>query len=274
MPELPEVETILRGLAPLIERRSITDAVCRRSGLRWPFPERFAERLAGAHILQLGRRSKYLLATLSSDETLLIHLGMSGKLLYYPASPPPLTTHDHVVFTLSDGATLLYNDPRRFGAMLLHETAALSGHPLLAALGPEPLEAEFTAAFLKQKLGSSRRTLKTALMDAHVVVGVGNIYASEALFRARLSPLRAAGSLTRKECTALVHAVQSVLTEALASGGSTLRDYVRSSGDVGGFQHYFQMYNRENLPCPTCKSSIARQIIGGRSSYFCRRCQL
>jgi formamidopyrimidine-DNA glycosylase len=282
MPELPEVETIRRGLAPVMEGQVIAEAQVNRPDLRRPLPPRMAERLAGQRVLRLGRRSKYLLADLSSGETLLVHLGMSGRLLISGAPTagfhhdlPTPQKHDHVVLTMDDGARIAFNDARRFGLMDLIATDRAEAHPLLTALGPEPFGNAFDEPYLLARLRGRATPVKAALLDQHVVAGLGNIYVCETLFRAGLHPARKAGGLTASEVACLVPIIRQVLAEAIEAGGSSLRDYRQSDGELGYFQHSFQVYDREGEPClkPGCTGLIARIVQSGRSSFFCPECQ-
>ncbi len=278
MPELPEVETVRRGLEPAMTGHVIRAAHVNRPDLRWPFPPRMAERLTGARVLGLRRRSKYILADLSSGETLLIHLGMSGRMLvsgvtigeFHHPHPTP-EKHDHVVLEMETGARVTFNDARRFGAMDLMATGA--DHPLLAGLGPEPLGNTFDDAHLTARLAGRKGPIKALLLDQRIVSGLGNIYVCEALFRARIDPTRAGGTLTGAEIARLVPLIRDVLTEAIAAGGSSLRDYRQAGGELGYFQHSFHVYGREGAPCPVCGTPIARIVQGGRSTFFCPACQ-
>jgi formamidopyrimidine-DNA glycosylase len=282
MPELPEVETVRRGLLPVMEGRVILRASVNRPDLRWPFPPRMAERLTGARVTALRRRSKYILADLSTGESLLIHLGMSGRMLisgamvgeFHHDHPAP-EKHDHVVLEMEGGARVTFNDARRFGAMDLMETASAEAHPLLSALGPEPLGNAFSEPYLVGRLAGKGTPIKAALLDQHVVAGLGNIYVCETLYRARLHPARRAGDLTREQAAALVPIIREVLAEAIEAGGSSLRDYRQADGELGYFQHSFQVYGREGEPCttPGCGSTVARIVQSGRSSFFCPTCQ-
>jgi formamidopyrimidine-DNA glycosylase len=282
MPELPEVETVRAGLAPVMEGRVIARAEVNREGLRWPFPPRMAERLTGARVLVLRRRSKYILADLSTDETLLVHLGMSGRMVvsgamlgeFYHEHPAP-AKHDHVVITMEDGARITFNDARRFGAMDLMATAGADAHPLLAALGPEPLGNDFHESHLAARLKGRATPIKSALLDQHVVAGLGNIYVCEVLFRARISPSRLARDITGADVARLVPLIRQVLGEAIVAGGSSLRDYRQADGELGYFQHRFQVYDRMGQPCltPGCKGHVARIVQSGRSSFYCPICQ-
>jgi formamidopyrimidine-DNA glycosylase len=282
MPELPEVETVRSGLAPVMEGQVIARAQVNRPDLRWPFPPDMAARLTGARVLSLRRRSKYLLADLDRGETLLVHLGMSGRMLVSGArvgqfvhDHPAPEKHDHVVIDMAGGARITFNDPRRFGAMDLMATAGAEAHPLLAKLGPEPLGNGFHEAHLAAALAGRRTPIKAALLDQRIVAGLGNIYVCEALFRAGISPRRLAGSLGHRRIARLTGAIRAVLTEAIAAGGSSLRDYRQADGELGYFQHAFDVYGREGAPCrkPGCDGRIARLVQSARSSFHCPRCQ-
>ena len=282
MPELPEVETVRRGLAPVMEGQVVARARVNRPDLRWPFPERMAERLTGARVLQLRRRSKYILADLSTDETLLIHLGMSGRMLvsgdplgqFVHAHPMP-EKHDHVVFDMENGARVTFNDPRRFGAMDLMPTQAAEAHPLLARIGPEPLSNAFTESHLVERLKGRNMPVKSALLDQKIVAGLGNIYVCEALFRGGIHPARRCVRISAARISALVPIVRDVLDDAIKAGGSSLRDFRQADGELGYFQHSFDVYGREGEPCraPGCTSTIQRIVQSGRSSFFCPTCQ-
>jgi formamidopyrimidine-DNA glycosylase len=270
MPELPEVETTRRGIAPLVVgRRGLTLNVDDRR-LRWPVPPSLPRRIAGLRIEALDRRSKYLLFRFGS-EALLLHFGMTGTLRAF-TSAPARRAHDHVDLLLDSGLTLRYHDPRRFGAMLWL-SPPVEAHPLLAGLGPEPFSAEFDTGFL---WGATRRrgaAIKLALMDNRLVVGVGNIYANESLFRAGIRPTRPANQLAKVRLERLVREVRATLADAIAKGGSTLRDYVDSRGEPGYFQLDYAVYGREGLPCRVCGATIRQVRLGGRATYFCPRCQ-
>ncbi|MEL6641365.1 MAG: bifunctional DNA-formamidopyrimidine glycosylase/DNA-(apurinic or apyrimidinic site) lyase [Pseudomonadota bacterium] len=282
MPELPEVETVRRGLAPVMEGAVITQADVNRPDLRWPFPEKMAERLHGQKVLGLRRRSKYILADLKSGESLLVHLGMSGRMLisghtvgdFHHAHPAP-AKHDHVVLHLDSGARITFNDARRFGAMDLLETSQQESHWLIRDLGPEPLGNAFHEDYLVAALKGRNTPIKSALLDQRIVSGLGNIYVCEVLFRAGIHPKRKAGRIAAKRAAAMVPIIREVLEEAIAAGGSSLRDYRQADGDLGYFQHGFQVYDRENALCmtPTCSAHIARIVQSGRSSFFCPSCQ-
>ncbi|HCZ00352.1 MAG: DNA-formamidopyrimidine glycosylase [Rhodobacterales bacterium RIFCSPHIGHO2_02_FULL_62_130] len=280
MPELPEVETVRRGLLPAMEGRAIELAEVNRPDLRWPLPEAMADRLTGKRVLALRRRSKYILADLSSGETLLIHLGMSGRMLisgqvigdFHHDHPAP-QKHDHVVLHMEGGARVTFNDARRFGAMDLLPTATAEQHPLLAEIGPEPLGNAFNESYLAARLKDRNTPIKSALLDQHLVAGLGNIYVCEVLYRARIAPDRKAGAV--RDPAALVPIIRQVLAEAIEAGGSSLRDYRQADGELGYFQHAFQVYGREGEPCltPGCQSHIARIVQSGRSSFYCPACQ-
>lgn len=280
MPELPEVETVRRGLLPAMEGRVIVAAQVNRPDLRWPLPERMAERLTGARVAQLRRRSKYILADLSTGESLLIHLGMSGRMLVsgvmlgdYHLDHPAPQKHDHVVLEMEGGARVTFNDARRFGAMDLVRTDREAAHWLLAGLGPEPFGNEFNEDYLVSTLKERKSPIKTALLDQHVVAGLGNIYVSEVLFRAGIDPRRPASRISARRVATLVPLVREVLSEAIEAGGSSLRDHRQADGELGYFQHSFRVYDREDAPCPSCGAGIKRIVQSGRSSYFCPACQ-
>ncbi len=282
MPELPEVETVRRGLEPVMTGHRIARADIRRPDLRFPFPAQMAERLTGKRVDRLRRRSKYILADLSSGETLLVHLGMSGRMLisgamigsFHHEHPAP-EKHDHVVLDLDDGARVTFNDARRFGAMDLMATAEAEAHPLLASLGPEPFGNGFSEDYLAGRLRGRATPIKAALLDQRLVAGLGNIYVCEVLHRARLHPARSAGSLQSDEVARLVPLIREVLAEAIEAGGSSLRDYRQAGGELGYFQHSFRVYDREGQVCatPGCGATVGRIVQSGRSSFFCPRCQ-
>jgi formamidopyrimidine-DNA glycosylase len=295
MPELPEVETVRRGLEPVMAGATIVSATQARPDLRFAFPDHFVARLEGAQVIALRRRAKYLLADLSTGETLLLHLGMSGS---FRTIPPDDQTnghtpgtfhharssaekHDHFSMQMSNGHRIVYNDPRRFGFMLLHATDTLDEAPHLRQLGVEPLGNDLHADFLNGAFRDKRTPLKAALLDQRIIAGLGNIYVCEALYRAGLSPRRMAGSITTaRGCPgarieALVRSIRAVLDDALNAGGSTLRDFSHADGALGYFQHSFSVYDREAEPCPSpgCSNVIQRIVQSGRSTFFCARCQ-
>ena len=270
MPELPEVETTRRGLAPHVIGRHVTQLRVYDRRLRWPVPRNLPSRIQGQTIDAIERRSKYLLFRMGAG-TLLMHFGMTGSLRLY-RDPPPRRPHDHIDLVLDDGATLRYHDPRRFGAMLWVPGNAAT-HPLLRGLGPEPFDDAFNAGYLWRATRGKRVAIKLALMDNRLVVGVGNIYANESLFRAAIRPSMPAGRLTRARAGRLVDEICNVLTEAIAKGGSTLRDYVDSNGDSGYFQLQYHVYDRAGQPCRVCGTAIRAARLGQRASYYCSRCQ-
>jgi len=292
MPELPEVETVRRGLAPAMEGARFVEVVANRRDLRWPLPKDFVERLKGKTVSGLGRRAKYLLADLSSGDVLVMHLGMSGSFrverdsgtvspgAYYHDRSKDLA-HDHVVFRMSSGATIRFNDPRRFGSMKIVPRAKLDEEPLLRELGPEPLGNAFDAAMLAKACQGKNTSLKAALLDQKNVAGLGNIYVCEAFSRALISPKRKASTIAdrrgapNERAVKLVDAIKAVLNDAIEAGGSSLRDHRRTDGSLGDFQHNFRVYDREGKPCPTrgCKGIIKRIVQNGRSTFFCPVCQ-
>jgi formamidopyrimidine-DNA glycosylase len=270
MPELPEVETTRRGIAPWLEGQHIARIVTRVRALRWPIPADLPEHLAGAKVLAVQRRAKYLL--LCTDRgTALLHLGMSGSLRVLH-NPPPPGRHDHFDLITDAGVVIRFNDPRRFGALLWTE-ADPATHPLLASLGPEPLSAAFDVAWLQTHCQQRKIAIKPHIMNAQIVVGVGNIYASEALFRAGIHPARAAGRLAEKRLAVLVTAIREVLSAAIQAGGTTLRDFQQGDGQPGYFTQDLRVYGRAGRPCIVCATPVKQQVLGQRSSYYCPRCQ-
>jgi formamidopyrimidine-DNA glycosylase len=293
MPELPEVETVRRGLEPVLVDARFERVEQRRPNLRFPFPERFVERLMGQRIVSLERRAKYLLVAMEGGEVLIMHLGMSGRFVIQRSGanaqkPGELLhedsgygKHDHVVFAMSNGATITYNDARRFGFMVMARAVGLHEHKLLINLGVEPLGGDLSPAYLADRCAGKKSSLKAALLDQRIVAGLGNIYVCEALYRARLSPNRpasvlalASGAPSQRGLT-LVPEIKAVLEDAIAAGGSTLRDYHAPEGDLGYFQHSFAVYGREGLECarPRCGGIIQRIVQGGRSTFYCPKCQ-
>ena len=280
MPELPEVETVRRGLAPVMQGAVIVLAQVNRPDLRWPFPPAMADRLTGQTVTALRRRSKYILVDLSSGETLIIHLGMSGRMLisgqmlgqFYENHPAP-AKHDHVVLDMANGARITFNDARRFGAMDLTPTADTEKHWLIKDIGPEPLGNAFSETTLKARLKGRATPIKTALLDQKNVAGLGNIYVCEVLHRAGLNPMTLSGKLTGPQVAGLVPIIREVLAEAIEAGGSSLRDYRQADGELGYFQHRFRVYDHEGDPCPTCATPIARIVQSGRSTFYCPQCQ-
>lgn len=282
MPELPEVETVRRGLAPAMEGFVIARAQVNRPDLRWPFPPNMADRLTGKRVLQLRRRSKYILADLDSGETALIHLGMSGRMLVsgdplgqFVHSHPAPEKHDHVVFDMENGARITFNDPRRFGAMDLFTTATGESHPLLISIGPEPLGNAFDEDYLVEALSRRNTPMKSALLDQKVVAGLGNIYVCEALYRSKIHPTRPARRVSKDRIASLVPIIREVLSDAIKAGGSSLRDFRQADGELGYFQHSFDVYGREGAPCRStgCTSTIRRIVQSGRSTFYCPTCQ-
>ncbi len=306
MPELPEVETVMRGLAAVLDGRRIARAETTRPDLRWPFPEGLARRLTGATVTGFRRRGKYILVRLDTGESMLIHLGMSGRLVARPMAGPRVPwmgptgrfsdarghnydrmhdengapePHEHLVMETTDGTRIGFVDPRRFGCVDLMPTAAEDGHKLLAGMGPEPLEPGFTPAVLSAALAGKRTPMKAALLDQKVVAGLGNIYVAEALFRAGISPNRQARTVPGSRAERLVPAIRAVLEEAIGAGGSSLRDYVRADGELGRFQDRFAVYDREGQPCPACPgpgggcAGVQRMVQAGRSTFWCSRRQ-
>ena len=285
MPELPEVETVRRGLAPALIGATILRVEQRRADLRFPFPKDFAERLQGKRVLKLARRAKYMVATLEGGPQLLIHLGMTGRFtivepkgttknlgeFYFETGGEGHGRHDHVVFHLEGGTRLVYTDPRRFGVMDLFDDV----HPLLEDLGAEPLGNEFSAEYLAAKFKGKAAPLKSALLDQKLVAGLGNIYVCEALFRSRLSPTRKARTLKAgdERLDTLTRNIRAVLTEAIAAGGSTLNDFANADGAEGSFQQRFRVYDREGEPCRNCGTPIRRKVQAGRSTFHCPHCQ-
>jgi len=293
MPELPEVETVRRGLEPVLVGARLARVIANRPDLRFPLPERFAARLAGQRVEALERRAKYLIATLSDGEALLMHLGMSGRFIIERAETaarpgvfhhqvPRLTRHDHVIFETDAGTHIIYNDPRRFGFMLLIAAGARETHPLLAGIGIEPVGNDFHADALDRLFTGRKTPLKAALLDQRLIAGLGNIYVCEALNRAGLSPERAAGTLAgtargaRERRERLATAIREVIAEAIAAGGSSISDYAQADGSLGYFQHAFRVYDRAGAPCPApgCSGQVRRIVQSGRSTFFCARCQI
>jgi formamidopyrimidine-DNA glycosylase len=291
MPELPEVETVRGGLAPVLEGHRLARVEARRPDLRFPLPENFVQVLTGAMVTRLARRAKYLLASLDREDTLVMHLGMSGRFeiaqprqegpegtvrpgqFHYAPDPDP--KHAHIVFETEAGTRVTYYDPRRFGYMALVNTATLGLHPWFAGLGPEPLSDDFDADRLKTAFKDRKQGPKTLLLDQRIVAGLGNIYVCEALNRARISPFKPAGRISRPRLERLVAEIRAVLTEAIAAGGSTLRDFAQTDGALGYFQHRFRVYDRAGEPClnDPCVGVIARKVQAGRSTFYCPVCQ-
>lgn len=270
MPELPEVETAMRGLEARLTGRTITDVAQHRADLRFPLPPALPERLIGCRMQRFGRRAKYILISLDNDHRLLLHLGMSGRLVFDGDAAGP---HEHLTFRFDDGSVLRYVDPRRFGMLDLVAEAKLDAHPRLADLGLEPLDPAFDGKALKRLLEGRISPIKTAIMNQKLVVGVGNIYACESLFKAKIAPTRPADSLKTADCRRLAAAIQEVLQAAIEAGGSSLRDYVQTDGELGYFQHQFEVYGRADEPCLRCHRPIKTLSQANRTTFFCSRCQ-
>lgn len=270
MPELPEVETIMQGLIPHIKGLTIQQVIIRQPQLRWPVPLDLNDQLQQQKIIHLSRRGKYLLIQMATG-TLIIHLGMSGSLRVLPQDSPP-TRHDHLDIILSDNKLLRYNDPRRFGAILMTEDNPET-HTLLKSLGPEPLDPLFNGAWLKKAALKRQVAIKPFIMNSKIVTGIGNIYAAEALFLAKIHPLTEAGKLTQQQCEQLVKSIKEVLQSAISQGGTTLKDFVNSDGKPGYFSQKLHVYGRTNLPCTTCGSPLQSLLLGQRSTVFCGQCQ-
>ena len=274
MPELPEVETTLRGISPHIQGKKVADVVLRQTKLRWQVNPQLAELLAGQEVLICRRRAKYLIISFATG-ILLIHLGMSGSLRIFTDGDARVEhpdKHDHVDIVFADGTVLRYRDPRKFGAILWYEGIA-EHHPLLEKLGPEPLSDDFSAEYLYRKFKTQKRAVKLALMDNAVVVGVGNIYANESLFKSGISPHRPADKVKKKECAVLVETIKAVLQRAIETGGSTLRDFVNSDGKSGYFQQEYTVYGRHNDPCVRCGGLVQKEVLGQRGTFYCPNCQ-
>ncbi|MFP5305699.1 MAG: bifunctional DNA-formamidopyrimidine glycosylase/DNA-(apurinic or apyrimidinic site) lyase [Gammaproteobacteria bacterium] len=271
MPELPEVETVRRGLEPHLVGRRVESVQVREPRLRWPVPAQLPQRLAGRRVERIERRGKYLVVALDSGDRVILHLGMSGRIFVLDADTP-LQKHDHVDWRLDSGRLLRFHDPRRFGAMLLWP-AQQASHALLAGMGPEPFSDAFDGEYLYRLSRGRSAAVKSFVMDGRVVVGAGNIYATEALFRAGIRPTRAAGRLTRAQCVRLAGKIREVLAEAVTLGGTTLRDFAGADGASGYFQQSLAVYGREGEACGACGGTIRRIVIGQRSSFFCPRCQ-
>ena len=282
MPELPEVETVMRGIEHAMTGYKIDQLILNRPDLRWPFPGGMAERVSGTKVLGLRRRSKYILADLDSNETLLIHLGMSGRILVsgdplgnFVHDHPPIEKHDHVIFSMENGARITFNDPRRFGAMNLLDTSLGDAHPLLRNIGPEPFGNEFHEDYLVNILKKKNSPIKSTLLDQRIVAGLGNIYVCEVLFRAGISPKKLASKISAKRTAPMVAIIRDVLGEAIQAGGSTLKDFRHSDGELGYFQHTFKVYGREGEACTNtdCGAKIKRIVQSERSSFYCPKCQ-
>jgi formamidopyrimidine-DNA glycosylase len=278
MPELPEVETVMRGLAAKLLGRRLAHVAVNRADMRWPLPAGLAAAMTGARVASFRRRGKYILMRLDGGLSVLLHLGMSGRMVFTPARPNAVPLHEHLTIETDEGWHLGFVDPRRFGSIDLLPTAEEDRHRLLVGLGPEPLDDAFTPAVLGASLAGKQTPLKAALLDQRIVAGLGNIYVSEALYRARLSPRRLAGTVPGARAVRLVPAIRATLTEAIAAGGSSLRDYVQTDGELGYFQHAWKVYGREGERCEACPGApvcagIRRLVQSGRSSFYCPRVQ-
>jgi len=287
MPELPEVETVVQGLLTAIAGKLIKDVTINRPNLRWPFPEGMKERLEGNVVLNVNRRSKYILVELSLGETMIMHLGMSGRVLIHQDKAqnghknfhfkqPSIKKHDHVIFDFEEGTRVVYNDPRRFGAIDVCRSTELGTHKMISNLGIEPLSNQFNAEFLFEKFKGSKTTIKAALLNQRHVCGLGNIYVCEALWRSGISPLKLAGKIKKTKIELLIVVIREVLLEAIASGGSSLKDFKNTEGTLGYFQHNFNVYDREGNSCKTeeCNKKIKKIVQAGRSTFFCNNCQI
>jgi len=280
MPELPEVETVRRGLAPAMEGRRLTTVETRRADLRFPFPENFASRLTGARVERMGRRAKYLAAELDTGDCLIMHLGMTGRFTIagriqgdFHHDPGPADRHEHVVFGLDDGGRVGYSDPRRFGFMDIWPAADIENYPAFKAMGPEPLSNGFSGAWLREAFRGRRTPVKAALLDQTMVAGLGNIYVCEALWRAGISPKKLAGAVSAQKAEALAAAVREVIAEAIEAGGSSISDFAAADGSLGYFQHRFSVYDREGEACRRCGGGVKRLVQSGRSTFHCPSCQ-
>jgi formamidopyrimidine-DNA glycosylase len=282
MPELPEVETVCRGMRSSMMGKIISSVKIRRDGLRWPFPKQMGDRITGRTVFHITRRAKYILVNLDSDETIIIHLGMSGRILINDSNAVVFVIdqevygkHDHVTFYMNDGVTITFNDARRFGVMDLILTKDLHNHRLLKKIGPEPLGNSLNSDYLFQAFRNKSINIKMALLDQRLIGGLGNIYACEILYRSKISPNRKVSSLSKKSIDELVQTIRVVLLEAIDVGGSSLRDHRQTSGEIGYFQYNFAVYGRTNESClnNACKTLIKRMVQGGRSTFYCPKCQ-
>jgi formamidopyrimidine-DNA glycosylase len=280
MPELPEVETVRRGLAPAMEGKRILRVQTRRKDLRFPFPENFNQRIEGARMKHLGRRAKYLVGELSNGEALIMHLGMTGRFTVSGTKPGKFhhaagedEKHDHVVFEMQGGARVVFNDARRFGFMDLWPVDDLENYAPFSGMGPEPISNAFSGAYLAEAFKGKKTPVKSALLDQNVVAGLGNIYVCEALFRSGISPKKLAGAIRKDRLETLAVEVRKVIEEAIIAGGSTISDFRQSDGELGYFQHSFQVYDREGDPCVVCAKPVKRMVQSGRSTFYCAGCQ-
>jgi formamidopyrimidine-DNA glycosylase len=280
MPELPEVETVRRGLVPAMEGKRILRVETRRKDLRFPFPENFNQRIEGSRMRHLGRRAKYLVGELSSGEALIMHLGMTGRFTVSGKKPGKFhheagedDKHDHVVFEMQGGARIVFNDARRFGFMDLWPLDDIDSYPPFDGMGPEPISNQFSGAYLEEAFADKKAPVKAALLDQYVVAGLGNIYVCEALFRAGISPKKLAGAIKRDKLEKLAVEIRKVIEEAIEAGGSTISDFETTSGELGYFQHRFQVYDREGDACVVCSKPVKRLVQSGRSTFYCASCQ-
>jgi formamidopyrimidine-DNA glycosylase len=280
MPELPEVETVRRGLAPAMEGKRILRVQTRRKDLRFPFPENFNQRIEGARMKHLGRRAKYLVGELSNGEALIMHLGMTGRFTVSGIKPGKFhhaagedEKHDHVVFEMQGGARVVFNDARRFGFMDLWPVDDLENYAPFSGMGPEPISNAFSGAYLAEAFKGKKTPVKSALLDQNVVAGLGNIYVCEALFRSGISPKKLAGAIRKDRLETLAAEVRKVIEEAIVAGGSTISDFRQSDGELGYFQHSFQVYDREGDACVVCAKPVKRMVQSGRSTFYCAGCQ-
>lgn len=275
MPELPEIETVCRGLDPILKNKILAEVILRRSSLRYPLPSAFGERLTSRRVISVNRRAKFILIELDNDWVLIIHLGMSGRLVIHPDKPPTVGPHDHIDFITDSGVTVRYNDVRRFGFMDLIHTKDITRHRHFEKLGPEPLGNSFDATTLETSLTNLQTPIKTALLNQQIIAGLGNIYVCESLFQASISPRRQAKSVTGIRANRLTSSIRSVLMEAIEAGGTSLRDYVQTNGELGYFQTKLRAYNKEGHPCvmPTCTGTIRRIKQAGRSTFYCPKHQ-
>ena len=275
MPELPEVETVMRGMQPALEGKKLINIEARCDSLRWPIPYNFADRLRGRRVINIARRAKYILWYLDDETVMILHLGMSGRVSITAKRPSKIEKHDHLIFTTEEGAVIRFNDARRFGMVDLSTSGSIFQHKLLRHIGPEPLSNDFNELSLKEMLRGKKTTIKNALLDQRVVAGLGNIYVCESLFRSNISPKRLALNVKGERLKALSLNIREVLNEAILAGGSSLRDHAQTNGDIGYFQHNFMVYGREGQACKKngCGNKVNRIIQSGRSTFYCTKCQ-
>ena len=275
MPELPEVETVMRGMQPALEGKKLINIEARCDSLRWPIPNNFADRLRGRRVINIARRAKYILWYLDDETVMILHLWMSGRVSITAKRPSKIEKHDHLIFTTEEGAVIRFNDARRFGMVDLSTSGSIFQHKLLRQIGPEPLSNDFNELSLKEMLRGKKTTIKNALLDQRVVAGLGNIYVCESLFRSNISPKRLALNVKGERLKALSLNIREVLNEAILAGGSSLRDHAQTNGDIGYFQHNFMVYGREGQACKKngCGNKVNRIIQSGRSTFYCTKCQ-